>query len=135
MSLYRERKTKINDARALEEALKQKGFSPLRHSQPVPLEGYMGDKRKDTAEIIIPRQQVGRASNDIGFKRLEDGSFAAIISDFDKSHGYGDGWLKEIIGLATEAKAMRIVQKLDLEQIGRTELPNGKIRLQFTQRG
>ena len=85
MSLYRERKTKINDARALEEALKQKGFSPLRHSQPVPLEGYMGDKRKDTAEIIIPRQQVGRASNDIGFKRQEDGSFAAIISDFDKS--------------------------------------------------
>jgi hypothetical protein len=37
MSLYRERKTKINDARALEEALKQKGFTPLRHSQPVPL--------------------------------------------------------------------------------------------------
>ena len=135
MSLYRERKTKINDARALEEALKQKGFSPLRHSQPVSLEGYMGDKRKDTAEIIIPRTQVGRASNDIGLKRQEDGAFAAIISDFDKSHGYGDGWLKEIIGLATEAKAMRIVQKLDLEQISRTELPNGKIRLQITQRG
>ena len=134
MSIYREQKTKLTDARALEAALKQKGFRPERHNHPVQLEGYHGDKRKQTAEIVIPRKQVGPASNDIGFKLQDDGSYAAIISDFDSSK-YNTGWLKEVIGLATEAKAMRIVKQLDLEQVSRTELSNGKVRLQFTQRG
>jgi len=76
-----------------------------------------GDKRKDTAEVIIPRKQVAglrTTSVSSGRKTVR----CCIISDFDKTHGYGDAWVKEIIGLATEAKAMRIVKKLDLEQIG-----------------
>lgn len=70
------------------------------------LEGYAGDKRADTAEIIIPRKYVGGSSNDIGFKLQEDGSWGAIISEFDTSsgqsskndrtktmRGYGTSWL------------------------------------------
>lgn len=51
------------------------------------LEGYRGDKRADVAEIIIPRAHVGGAANDIGFKLQEDGTWSAIISEYDSHSG------------------------------------------------
>lgn len=74
------------------------------------LQGYQGDLRSQTAEIIIPRAVVGGCSNDIGFKLQEDGSYGAIISDYDKTNraadsksehakgciGYSDKWLKKL---------------------------------------
>lgn len=78
------------------------------HQQAVQLEGYRGDKRQDTAEIVIPRRYVGGIANDIGFKLQEDGTYGAIISDYDKAsgaaqksqyhkeRGYNDNWLKKL---------------------------------------
>jgi hypothetical protein len=39
---------------------------------------------------------VGSASNDIGFKRFEDGTFTAIISEFDRRK-YLQDWLHRLI--------------------------------------
>jgi hypothetical protein len=74
------------------------------------LEGYQGDLRDQTAEIIIPRYHVGGAANDIGFKLQEDGTWGAIISDYDRGNraadhksahakgcnGYSEKWLKKL---------------------------------------
>lgn len=74
------------------------------------LQGYQGDLRDQTAEIILPRAVVGGCSNDIGFKLQSDGSYGAIISDYDKGNqeanrksehakdcgGYSDKWLKKL---------------------------------------
>lgn len=56
--------------------------------------GYQGDNRSEKAKtssdyapkchIIIRKKHVGSASNDIGYYRLEDGSYKAYISDYDK---------------------------------------------------
>jgi len=135
MSAYREQKTSINDPQCLMTALQSMHFKPIRHATAVQLEGYHGDKRQQTAEIVIPRAQVGGASNDIGFKRQKNGSFAAIISDYDSSK-YNAAWLKDVKLRALEAKATRIADKQgDYLPAERTVLPNGKVQLRFVQRG
>lgn len=77
---------------------------------PQQLQGYQGDMREQTAEIILPRAFVGGASNDIGFKLQEDGSWGALISDYDRNNtaadsksihakgcrGYSEKWLKKL---------------------------------------
>ena len=86
ISHYTVCKSKIRNKAALLQALEDMGFTKGMiqvHDKAVALEGYQGDKRKDTAEIILPRRYVGGASNDIGFKLQEDGSYAAIISAYD----------------------------------------------------
>ena len=53
------------------------------------LYGYRGDKRAQTADIIIRRQHVNRVSsgcsNDLGFKRKKNGSIQMIVSEYDRS--------------------------------------------------
>lgn len=136
MSLYREQKTSINDPACLMTALKGMGFTPHRYTTPQQLIGYQGDKRKMTAEIVIPRAQVGAASNDIGFKRQADGTYMAIISDYDQRR-YNDQWLTEVKTKAWEAKVNKLaVKELGLKPHGPSQvLPNGKIRVQFVKQG
>lgn len=113
MSHYTKCKTKIKSKSALLKALNDMGFSNsmMRVSeQAMQLEGYEGKLRDQTAEIIIPRHHVGGAANDIGFKLQEDGTWGAIISEYDShsgvaSHkskyakgtrGYDQDWLKSL---------------------------------------
>jgi len=111
VSHYTKVKTKLRNAAAIMKALQDMGFERSmiqQHEQAVALEGYRGDKRKDRAEIVIPRRFVGGASNDIGFKLQEDGSYEAIISEYDShsgcarkskyhdEHGYNAKWLKKL---------------------------------------
>jgi hypothetical protein len=48
--------------------------------------------RPQTAAVILRRSLIGPASNDIGFKRQEDSTFDAIISDHDRAR-YSQPWL------------------------------------------
>lgn len=47
------------------------------------------------AEVIIRRQYIGAASNDIGFKQQNDGQFEAIISEYDCQQ-YSQEWLNKL---------------------------------------
>src|ERR1035441_5771779 len=98
MSKYSSIDTCFDDQDALVEALKADGFQPLLATDQVAgdtLAEYQGDKRKDSAHVIIPRQQIGGASNDIGFRRETNGTFRAVISEFDKGCGRDDQWRSE----------------------------------------
>ena len=93
MSHYTVLQTRIHDARLLLEALEDLGFADVElHQTPQPLVGWRGDMRAQTAEVIIRRRHVGHASNDIGFARRPDGSFEAIISEYDRER-YDEAWL------------------------------------------
>lgn len=86
-------KTQIKHRDALIKALADVGFKNVEvHETAQHLYGYQGDVRKQTAEVIIRRQDIGAYSNDIGFKRQEDGQFEAIISEYDR-HKYSQEWL------------------------------------------
>jgi hypothetical protein len=86
MSHFTVLRTHITDVESLVKALAELGFPQVEvHQTAQHLYGYQGDVRPQTAEVIIRRQFIGRASNDIGFKRQEDGTFDAIISDYDRA--------------------------------------------------
>lgn len=72
------------------------GFNKVEtHKTAQHLYGWQGDVREQTAEVIIRRKYVGDSSNDIGFKRQEDGHFEAIISEYDR-HRYSQQWLNNL---------------------------------------
>jgi hypothetical protein len=89
-------KTQIKHQDALLKALADIGFKEVEvHETAQHLYGYQGDVRSQTAEVIIRRQYIGSASNDIGFKRQKDGQFEAIISEYDR-HKYSQEWLNSL---------------------------------------
>jgi hypothetical protein len=98
MSHYNEIKTQITNRSALVTALTQCGFTLDQievHDEAQNLKGYRGDTREQKANVIIRRKDVGTASNDLGFAQKKDGTYEAIISDYDKRR-YNDKWLDKV---------------------------------------
>lgn len=60
------------------------GYNPQVHKEANNLYGFQGDQRSQKAHIIIPRSQVGGASNDVGFLRKEKGEYEMIVSEYDQ---------------------------------------------------
>ena len=97
MSAYITLATPMIDQECLVAALADMGFGADRvevHHESVPLVGYEGERRNRTAHVVIRRQHVGDASNDIGFERRPTG-FRVHVSDYDRTQ-YGRAWLREL---------------------------------------
>lgn len=68
------------------------------HEEGSSLKGYHGDDRSKLpvsnpnyappCHIVIRRKNIGSASNDVGYRRTEDGKYVAYISDFDKGANF-----------------------------------------------
>lgn len=84
MSKYKRIQSEIKSGDWLQEALRKLNV-PFEVGEGLHLFGYMGDQRRETAEIVVRRQHVGRAANDLGFHRLPNGSYEVIISDYDST--------------------------------------------------
>ena len=108
MSKYSTNSTQFKESGLLVAALIEMGFTvdQIEVNQTAQqLFDYHGratkylDQTGDKAEIIIRRQHVGSAANDIGFRRNENGRFEAIISAFDSgSNRYNSEWLGKLTG-------------------------------------
>lgn len=96
MSHFTRMKTLIVEREALVQALADVGFAEVEvHETAENLRGFLGDRRAQTAEVIIRRRHIGKLSNDIGFKRRDDGTFEAIISSFDRRR-FSQTWLNQL---------------------------------------
>jgi hypothetical protein len=96
MSHFTNIQTQIKDTDSLVKALADLGFKTVeRYEIAQNLYGYEGDARSQTAEVIVRRQFIGEISNDIGFKRQPDGTFEAVISEFDRLK-YSQSWLNRL---------------------------------------
>ena len=73
----------FKDRRLLLAALAEVGFADVEEGDQIPLYGYQGDSRPETAEIVVRRQLIGPASNDLGFTRTPDG-YVPIVSEYDQ---------------------------------------------------
>jgi hypothetical protein len=82
MSEYHEVDLDLTDESAILESLKELGYDPIVCTDPVNLHGYMGDSRNQRAHIVIPKNQVGSASNDLGFEKV-NGKYVMRISEYD----------------------------------------------------
>lgn len=97
MSAYITMLTPMTERESLVDALVDVGFAREHielHTSAVQLEGIGGGARAQTGNVIIRRQHVGSASNDIGFFETPTG-YEVHISDFDQSR-YGRAWLAEL---------------------------------------
>ncbi|MBT6047646.1 MAG: DUF1257 domain-containing protein [Candidatus Scalindua sp.] len=83
MSEYHQIDIGLKDQECIIKTLEELGYKPQIHAEAVPLTGFQGDKRKQKAHIVIPRKQVGGASNDVGFE-LINGEYVLRVSEFDK---------------------------------------------------
>lgn len=96
MSHYTKVRTAITDQDVLVAALERLGFPEVEsHTEPVALYGFQGDARPERAEVVVRRRHVGAASNDLGFRRVQDGTFEAIISGYDRKR-YDAKWLRRL---------------------------------------
>jgi hypothetical protein len=79
----------------------------VHEKSPVHLYGFRGDKREQTAHVVIRRKHVGESSNDIGFfKDPQTGCYTAIVSDYDRrSMHYNQEWLQRLYTYANVEKA------------------------------
>lgn len=75
----------MNDGECIKATLKEMGYVFEEHKEAQHLYGYMGDKRKQKANIIVRRRYVGAAANDVGFLRKSDGTYEMIISEYDRA--------------------------------------------------
>jgi hypothetical protein len=70
------------DRRLLVGALADLGFAEVEEGTALPLYGYRGDRRAETAELVVRRRFVGPASNDLGFRRTPEG-YVPVVSEYD----------------------------------------------------
>ena len=82
MSEYHEVELDVTEKSCIVDALKDLGYNPQVHDNAVPLHGFQGDQRQQKANIVLPKSQVGSASNDIGFEKV-NGKYILRISEFD----------------------------------------------------
>jgi predicted secreted protein len=93
MSKYKRIATKITDEGLLVKALEALGI-PYERGDDLNLCGYQGDRRRQTAQVVVRRQHIDPYANDLGFARTDNG-YEAIISEYDQS-GRGARMLGEI---------------------------------------
>jgi uncharacterized protein DUF1257 len=137
LSKYQELETKVTEERFLIEALQELGYRPDVCPEGRFLIGYRGDERHERAHVIIPRQQLDCASNDIGFARDATRVFRALISEYDRGIGFDDAWLGRLAQIYKERQTMAIAKAKGYLFKGKevVETPQGKkIHLRFAVR-
>lgn len=108
MSKYQVYKDVVFKNRALLiAALADLGYPEVEEGQALPLYGYRGDERAETAEIVVRRRRLGPASNDLGFTKTADG-YIPIISEYDRGALHGGRLLPRL----RTAYSERVVEQL-----------------------
>ena len=75
--------TAFKDRECLLQALAECGYAEVEEGESLSLYGYQGDRRPETAQIVVGRKFIGSVSNDLGFQKTENG-YVPVISEFDQ---------------------------------------------------
>jgi hypothetical protein len=136
MSAYSTNETQFKDPKLLCAALAELGFDASMvesHDTAQNLIDYHGKPRPDRAEIIIRRRFIDSASNDIGFKLGANGTYGAIISDYDRNHmEYNGAWLGKLSAAYARQGIIQKAQRQGLRVAG-TVKKDGKTQLIFVK--
>ena len=137
MSKYSEVAITVRNQAYLVAALTELGYKPEIHVDGAALVGYEGRERPERAHVIIRRVQIGDASNDIGFVRKPDGTFGAVLSEYDRGIGFDEKWLGRVHQAYKEQQTLADAKAKGYVFRGRevVQTPEGlQIRLQFAAR-
>ena len=131
MSHYSEVLIELTDEGCLVAALERLGFKGKVevHKEAQVLYGYQGDMRAQKAHVIIRRQHVGPAANDLGFERQADSKYRVWVSEYDQKYNkYDDAWMGRLKQAYGVEKA-RIEAKKKGYRVSEHKLDDGRIRL------
>jgi hypothetical protein len=131
VSHYSEVQIELIDEGGLVAALARLGFKGKveLHQEAQPLYGYQGDVRAQNAHVIIRRQHVGPAANDLGFERQADGKYRVWVSDYDvKYNKYDAAWMGRLKQAYGVEKAKAEAKKRGY-RMSEQKLDDGRIRL------
>jgi hypothetical protein len=110
---------------------------PYEEGEQLPLYGYRGDCRKETADIVVRRAHIGSVANDLGFALNEaEGRYDVIISEFDEHDAPGHGL--HVLNRVKQQYAVQKVTALAEERgyvIQPEEAENGVVRLRLVHYG
>lgn len=130
MSKYNRQKSTYNDRDCLVAALNEQGYAEVEvHEEAVNLIGYHGDTRPEKANVIVRREHIGTAANDLGFVKEADGTFSCIVSDYD-SHKHGVEWMTGLKKAYTEKRLIKHAAKNGLKYLGK-KVVNNKVQIQW----
>lgn len=116
----------FRDRRLLLAALADLGYGTVEEGERLALHGYRGDRRAETAEIVVRRQHLGDASNDLGFARTPVG-YAPIVSEYDARTLRGGRFLPAL-RVAYAERAVAEVQR-HLRGTARRTVEGGVVRI------
>ena len=115
---------------SLLQALAECGYKVVEEGESLSLYGYQGDRRPETAQIVVRRKFIGSASNDLGFQKTDAG-FVPVISEYDQRYMMQGKFLtalKTNYNLkSTEKLARNLRGTLHQERVGSTI----KIRIKY----
>ena len=133
MSHYTTIESQIKDSQCLIESLQElMNLKPEQieiHEEAQNLYDYTGTMRPQKANIIIRRQYVGLASNDMGFVRQPNGTYDIIVDDFSRSrHQYDQKWVGKLKQLYNSKVTIKTTKKM-CKKVTKTILPNRTIKI------
>ncbi len=105
------------------------GYKPEVHEKAHNLQGYQGKKRDQKAHIIIPRKQVGSASNDVGFEKTNKG-YTLHASQYDRAWRTGNKFKTLNLTYSENKLKKEINRHSNYNIIGRKVKEDGKIEIQ-----
>ncbi len=77
--------TAFKDRECLVQALAECSYGTVEEGESLSLYGYQGDRRDESAQIVVRRKFIGSASNDLGFQKTDAG-YVAVISEYDQQY-------------------------------------------------
>jgi hypothetical protein len=101
----------FNDRRLLLTALADLSYTEVEEGEALPLYGYQGDRRPETAEIVVRRRYVGSLSNDLGFTRTPQG-YTPKISEYDQRTLHGGQLLVKLRTAYSERVVEEVTRRL-----------------------
>ncbi|MBI4499064.1 MAG: DUF1257 domain-containing protein [Chloroflexi bacterium] len=120
----------FRDRRLLLAALADLGYGEVEEGEALPLYGYRGDRRPETAEIIVRRSHLGSASNDLGFTRTQAG-YVPVVSEYDHQTLHGGQLLVKLRTAYSEQVIREVTRRVHGTAHRTVEGSVVKIRVRF----
>lgn len=111
MSAYMEfTEIQFANAALLVQALQEMGYT-VETGKSLALYGYRGRERPERAQIVVRRDQVGSAANDLGFRWDKDKqAFIPIISEYDARTNLKAKWRERLQATYSKLAVTKFIQ-------------------------
>lgn len=125
MSHYTDIRLEMSDRESLVSALHDLDVGIVEvHDSPQPMHGYDGQVRH--AEVILRR--AGYLENDVGFLKGGDGTYAAVLDDYDVRHEFTPEWQQRLLQRYARHTAVAKLRKKGFRVL-REETRDGRLHL------